>query len=65
MKSLFRPLLIGAVRVKYSLSALTGHKQLSGSLVPTKAPKDGSLMGEKALDPSAAALVFGKKDLAG
>ena len=43
----------------------TGHKQLSGSLVPTKPLSDGILMGEKALDPSDAGLVFGKKALTG
>ena len=49
----------------YSLSALTGHKPLSGSLVPTKLLSEAILIGEKAADPSAAALVFGTKALAG
>jgi hypothetical protein len=49
----------------YSLSALTGHKQVSGSFGPANSLSDWILIGEKAEEPSAAALVFGKKDRAG
>ena len=60
-----RPFLKEAVREMYSLKALTGPKQLSGSLAPTKLLIEAILIGEKAEDPSAAALVFGTKALAG
>jgi hypothetical protein len=65
INSLFLPFRIEDVRIMYSRNALTGHKQPSGSLCPTKSLNEGIMIGENAWDPSVAALVLGRKSLTG
>lgn len=51
------------VREIYSRNALTGYKQASSSLCPTKSLNESIMIGENAADPTVAALILGRKPL--